>query len=93
MCTNIALEAAHARALDRWARPFPGFTSGHDPRTSDQGLLTCLYGSLEHAARHEWLNAGRRLIDKTYLGMLWHVQDLTDLRGVRAEQILSLIHI
>lgn len=89
MCTNIALEAAHARALDRWARPFPGFMSGHDPRTSDQGLLTCLYGSLEHAARHEWLNAGRRLIDKTYIGMLWHVQDLTDLRGVRAEQVAA----
>ena len=51
--------------------------------------MAILYGGLEHAARYDWLNAGRRLIDKTYIDMLCHVQDLTDLRGIRAERIAA----
>ena len=91
MCANSLIEATHAAALARWNQPFPGFASGHDRRTSDQGLLTLLYGGLEHAARYEWLNAGRRLIDRTYIDMLWHVQGLTDLGGVRADRIAAAL--
>jgi hypothetical protein len=91
MCTVNLIKAAHAAALARWNQPFPGFASGHDKRTSDQGLLTLLYGGLEHAARYDWQNAGRRLIDKTYVDMLWHVQSLTSLRSVRAEQIAAAL--
>ena len=53
--------------------------------------MTLLYGGLEHAANYNWLNAGRRLIDKTYIDMLWHVQGLTDLRSVRPEQIAAAL--
>jgi hypothetical protein len=91
MSSHTALEAALATALNRWNRPFPGFTSGRDPRTSDQSLLALVYGGLEHAARYDWLNAGRRLIDKTYIDMLWHVQDLTNMRTVRPEQIAAAL--
>ena len=91
MPSNNPFNIAHAAALSRWNRPFPGFTSGHDQRTSDRGLLTLLYGGLEHAARHEWLNAGRRLIDKTYVDMLWHVQGLTNMRVSRPEQIAAAL--
>ena len=89
MSPNNEFDAAHATALSRWDRPFPGFTSGHDRRTSDRGMVILLYGGLEHAARHEWLNAGRRLIDKTYVDMLWHVQGLTKVRTSRPEQIAA----
>lgn len=83
------IHAAHAAALARWSDPFPGFASGHDRRTSDEGLLGVTHGGLDHAARHDWLNAGRRLIDKTFIDMLWHVQGLTGLRGIRAEQVAA----
>ena len=91
MPADAVIRAAQAAALERWDRPFPGFTSGHDPRTSDQALLTLFYGGLEHAARYDWLNAGRRLIDKTYVDMLWHVQDLTNMRTCRAEPIAAAL--
>lgn len=91
MSLNSALDAALAASLARWNRPFPGFTSGHDPRTSDQALLALVYGGLDHAARYDWLNAGRRLIDKTYIDMLWHVQDLTNMRAIRPEQIAAAL--
>ncbi len=65
MLHNIPIDTAYSVALTRWQTPFSGFTSGHDNRTSDKALLTLVYGGLEHAANHEWLNAGRRLIDRT----------------------------
>ena len=86
-----ALEHAIASALQRWEAPFPGFTSGRDPRSSDNALLVLTYGGLEHAARHDWLNAGRRLIDKTYIDILWHVQQLTDMRACNAERIAAAL--
>lgn len=58
-------------ALARWQRPHPDFASGHDSRSSENGLLNLFYGSLERASRYEWLNAGRTLVDKTYLRILW----------------------
>lgn len=83
----LPIKAAHSVALARWQTTFPEFASGHDSRTSDNALLTSLYGGLAHAADHEWLNAGRRLIDKTYIEMLWHVQGLGSMRACRPEQI------
>jgi hypothetical protein len=91
MSLSNPFQMAHAAALARWDRPFPGFASGHDRRTSDQGLLTLTYGGLAHAARYQWLNAGRRLIDKTYVDMLMQVQGLSDLRSVRPEQIAAAL--
>ncbi|MDJ0739941.1 MAG: hypothetical protein QNJ91_09505 [Gammaproteobacteria bacterium] len=89
MESNPDLLAAHAAALQRWQRPCTGFASGNDPRTSDRALLGLTYGGLAHAAGHAWLNAGRRLIDKTYVAMLWHVQDLTALRTVSPERVAA----
>ena len=54
-------------------------------------MLVLTYGGLVHAAQHEWLNAGRRLIDKTYIDILWHVQHLTALRTCRPEQIAAAL--
>jgi hypothetical protein len=85
----LDLELAHASALERWQTPCPTFTSGHDPRTTDEGLLGLTYGGLLQASRYEWLNAGRRLIDKTYIDMLWHVQGLIRWRTPRPEQIAA----
>ena len=50
-----------------------------------------MYGGLVHAAQHEWLNAGRRLIDRTYIDILWHVQDLTTLRTCRPDHIAAAL--
>ena len=91
MLSKNALEQAVASALHRWEAPFPGFTSGRDPRSSDNALLVLTYGGLEHAARHDWLNAGRRLIDKTYIDILWHVQQLTDMRACNAERVAAAL--
>lgn len=91
MSTEDGLDRAHATALQRWQAPFPDFASGHDRRTSDAGLLELFYGGLLHAAAHDWLNAGRRLIDKTYVDMLWHVQRLTRMRACGAEQIAAAL--
>lgn len=91
MRRNSPIDPAHAAALARWNQPFPGFTSGRDPRTSDQALLTLLYGGLEHAARYDWQNAGRCLIDKTYVDMLWHVQGLTNMRVTGPGQISAAL--
>ncbi|MCP3869620.1 MAG: hypothetical protein GY703_16315 [Gammaproteobacteria bacterium] len=88
---NPAIDTAHTAALVRWQEPFSGFASGQDPRTSDQTLRGLMYGGLEHAARYGWLNAGRRLIDKTYIDMLWHVQGLTNMRAVRPEQVSAAL--
>lgn len=91
MAPENAIVRAHTAALQRWSTPFAGFTSGHDPRTSDNALLIITYGGLVHAADHAWQNAGRRLIDKTYIDILWHVQGLSTIRTCRAEQIAAAL--
>lgn len=91
MSQESTIKAAQAAALARWQTPFPGFASGHDPRTSDNALLCLMYGGLAHAADHDWLNAGRRLIDKTYIEMLWQVQALDNMRTCRPEQISAAL--
>jgi hypothetical protein len=85
------MSAAEATALSRWRQPCADFASGQDPRTSDEGLLRLTYGGLVHAARFDWLNAGRRLIDKTYVDMLWHVQELTGMRTVQPAAIAAAL--
>lgn len=62
--------------IESWSQPSPNVGSGHDARSSENGLLTIMYGSLEHAARFDWLNAGRTLVDKTYISILWQAADL-----------------
>ena len=91
MSERSALDQACSGALRRWQAPWPGFTSGRDLRSSDNALLVHVYGGLVHAAGHEWLNAGRRLIDKTYIDILWHVQHLTTLQTCRPEQIAAAL--
>lgn len=88
---QLCLHEAHASALNRWSSPHPDFTSGHDSRTSDNALLTHMYGGLAHAANHQWQNAGRRLIDKTYISMLWSVQSLTPMKACSAERISAAL--
>lgn len=60
-----------------WNTPRPDVLSGFDQRSSDAGLLTLFFGSLAHASQHQWLNAGRTLIDKTYIQMLWEAKKLS----------------
>lgn len=62
--------------LDAWHNPNPRVGGGFDGRSSDSGLLVTLYGSLEKASRYHWLNAGRTLVDKTYLGLLLQAKDI-----------------
>lgn len=73
---NPAPQAPYATILQYWHQPHPAFTSGQDARSSENALLVLMYGSLEKAARFGWLNAGRTLIDKTYLRILWATQGL-----------------
>jgi hypothetical protein len=91
MSSAIDLNAAYTSALARWQNPSPAFASGHDPRTSDGALLALTYGGLAHAADHDWQNAGRRLIDKTYIDILWRVQGLARMRACRPEQVAAAL--
>lgn len=91
MFDQDVIRAAEAESLHRWSSPWPGFTSGHDPRTSDNALLVQLHGSVEHAAAHDWQNAGRRLVDKTYVHMLWHVAGLLPFRSVGPERVAAAL--
>lgn len=79
------LSEAHACALNKWSTPNKHFTSGFDPRSSDNALLTLMSGGLRHAQQNDWLNAGRRLIDKTYVQILFVTQGLTDIPFINAE--------
>ncbi len=60
-----------------WTSARPNVASGFDLRSSDNALLSLFYGSAEHARQHDWLNAGRTLIDKTYIQLLWEAAGLT----------------
>ncbi|MCO7564532.1 hypothetical protein NJI34_18770 [Pseudomonas sp. S 311-6] len=53
-----------------WSRPHPAFASGMDARSSENALLLQFHGSLVKAAGLGWQNAGRTLVDKTYLRIL-----------------------
>lgn len=75
---NQQIDSTNAELVRRWTQPHPDFASGHDPRSSDQSLLEVFYGGLENAARYQWQNAGRTLIDKTYLAILWAALELEE---------------
>lgn len=79
----LALPGQH-----NWAAPCPHTGSGHDPRSSENGLLAIMYANLEHSARLNWLNAGRTLVDKTYINILWQTAGLPAI-GVPAHNIAS----
>ncbi|MEH6652051.1 MAG: hypothetical protein V7707_18670 [Motiliproteus sp.] len=70
------IENTNAELIRRWTLPHPNFSSGQDPRSSEQSLLELFYGGIENAARYQWQNAGRTLIDKTYLSILWTALEL-----------------
>nr|WP_067291549.1 hypothetical protein [Marinobacterium profundum] len=88
---NALSPAPQAVAIElpqSWQQPHPDFTSGLDARSSENALLVLMYGGLEKAARYGWLNAGRTLIDKTYLRILWITQQLAP-TGISFDELAS----
>jgi hypothetical protein len=83
-----APQAFETALLQSWHQPHPAFTSGKDSRSSENALLVLMYGSLDKAARFGWLNAGRTLIDKTYLRILWATQGLEP-TGISFDELAS----
>ncbi|UTW11372.1 hypothetical protein [Marinobacterium rhizophilum] len=84
----LAPQAPATAPLQSWHQPHPAFTSGKDARSSENALLVLMYGSLDKAARFDWLNAGRTLIDKTYLRILWATQGLEP-TGISFDELAS----
>jgi hypothetical protein len=87
MLDEDSLEKAAISAQLAWKTSFPGFTSGHDLRTSTNALLVEFFGNVKNASEHEWQNAGRRIIDKTFISMMMHVHSLTAIKSVTPERI------
>ncbi len=58
-------------ALSRWTNPSPHFSHGQDLRSSDRGLLSAFYGGLVKSSEHNWQNAGRVLVDRTDIRILF----------------------
>ena len=83
-------EALSSEVLDRWSNPHPDFASGRDPRTSERGLLGLFYGNINRAAAFNWLNAGRTLIDKTFLRILWTTESLES-TGLSFDEMASRV--
>ncbi|RRC99344.1 hypothetical protein [Amphritea balenae] len=75
MKTDICSAIAQ-KTHQQWNLPSSLVGGGHDARSSTNGLLTIFYGNLERAAQFGWLNAGRTLVDKTYLSILWQAAEL-----------------
>lgn len=82
------LAQATAVALQRWRDANPNCATGDDPRSSDNGLLLLFHGSLAHAADYAWQNAGRTLVDKTYLRILFSGAAL-DYQGLSADELAA----
>lgn len=72
MCKNMT----RIDPLTQWSTPCSQVGTGFDIRSSENGLLTMMYGSLERASHFGWLNAGRTLVDKTYIQLLWQAKQL-----------------
>jgi len=81
------VDPAQAVCCHRWNSPISSFTSGQDIRTTDNALLVLTYGNLHYAANSNWVNAGRSLVDKTYIDMLRHVQSLTNISTFDKEKV------
>lgn len=85
---NQRLVQLGERLRQAWPQPHPRFASGMDPRSSDNALLLQFYGSLAKAAGFGWQNAGRTLVDKTYLRILKECLDL-DFQGLSVDELAS----
>lgn len=85
------LKDAHVSVLKTWSAPNKNFTSGFDARSSDNALLTLMWGGLHHAQQNDWLNAGRRLIDKTYVQILIATQGLSSIPFLNAEHTAATL--
>ncbi|UVJ44697.1 hypothetical protein NVV94_03615 [Pseudomonas sp. LS1212] len=67
---HLRLVQLGERLRQSWPQPHPAFASGMDARSSENALLLQFYGNLAKAAGLGWQNAGRTLVDKTYLRIL-----------------------
>jgi len=87
--THADIETAYQSLSTKWNEPNPEWTSGFDVRSSENNLMLSFYGAIINAEAHEWLNAGRRLIDKTDISMLWQAKQLTAMTAVTSERIAA----
>ncbi|MFI8479853.1 hypothetical protein ACIGCM_04695 [Pseudomonas sp. NPDC078700] len=71
-----------------WQQPNPLFASGTDQRSSENSLLLLFYGNLHRAASYGWQNAGRSLVDKTYLRILGQCTHL-DMQGLSTDELAA----
>ncbi len=71
-----------------WQHPNPLFAGGNDHRSSENSLLLLFYGNLHKAAGYNWQNAGRTLIDKTYLRILGLCTDM-DMQGLSTDELAA----
>ncbi|MBS7690637.1 hypothetical protein I0E98_09845 [Pseudomonas lalucatii] len=85
---NLRIVQLGERLCATWQQPHPAFAAGRDARSSDNGLLLTCYGNLARAAGAAWQNAGRTLIDKTYLRMLGDRAGL-DFLGLSADELAA----
>lgn len=76
------------RLRQTWQEPHPAFASGRDLRSSDNALLLQCYGNLARAAGSAWQNAGRTLVDKTYLRILKDCAGL-DFQGLTVDELAA----
>lgn len=67
---HLRLVQLAERLRQTWLHPHPAFASGMDARSSENALLLNFHGSVAKAAGLGWQNAGRTLVDKTYLRIL-----------------------
>ncbi|MCW8886999.1 MAG: hypothetical protein OQK12_17370 [Motiliproteus sp.] len=74
--------------LSDWTQPSERVGSGQDDRSSQNGLLSIFYGSLDKASQYNWLNAGRTLVDKTYINILKQSEDLPSI-GVDSHHVAT----
>jgi len=71
-----------------WTTPSPHWGTGIDPRSSEGGLFSLFYATLERASHYQWLNAGRTLVDKTYLTILCKAQQCS-MQGIQPTELAS----
>ena len=71
--SQLVVDYAHKR----WDSASPNFSHGQDMRSSDGALVTLFYGGLLKASEHDWQNAGRVLIDRTYVKILFETYHLS----------------
>lgn len=85
---NLRIVQLGERLRHAWQRPHPAFASGWDARSSENALLLQCYGSLARAAGFGWQNAGRTLVDKTYLRILGDCAGL-DFQGLAMDELAA----